>query len=50
MTWHGSNKITAIVQFLINGNPRPGISHNYPPTGYLAHKFTTQSIDTSTGN
>jgi len=50
MTWHGANKKTANVQFYFNGNSGPGKSHNYPPTGYLAHKFTNPSIDTSTGN
>ena len=40
MTWHGANKKTANVQFYFNGNSGPGKSHNYPPTGYLAHKFT----------
>lgn len=49
MTWHGANKKTADIQFFTNGNSGPGASHNYPPTGYLAHKFINPALDTSVG-
>lgn len=49
LTWHGANKTTADIQFFTNGNSGPGASHNYTPTGYLAHKFINPALDTSAG-
>lgn len=49
LTWHGANKKTADIQFFTDGNSGPGVSHNYTPTGYLAHKFTNSTLDTSVG-
>lgn len=49
MSWHGANKITADIQFYTNGNSGSGNSHNFAPTGYLAHKFIDPELNTSVG-
>ena len=49
LSWHGANKTTTDIQFFTDGNSGPGTSHNYAPTGYLAHKFANPALDTSVG-
>lgn len=49
MKWHGNTKVSAAIEFFTNGNSGPGQSHNFSPTGYLAHKFINPAFDTSVG-
>ena len=49
LTWHSGTTKTANIQFYTDGNSGPGKTHNYSPTGYLAHKFTNRTLDSTVG-